>query len=1040
MDSSGWKKMRTVFEEARALCGAEREAFLTHACGADAVMREQVLGMLAVDEEAPEFLERPTQMPGVDAEPGARSGRIGAYEIVRLIAAGGMGVVYEAEQENPRRRVALKVLGAGSLAPSIARRFQYEAEILARLRHPHIAAIFEAGVHTDENGLDTPYFAMEFVRGARDIVSYVRSARCDLRTRLEIFMEVCDAVHYGHQQGVIHRDLKPGNILVDDDGRAKVIDFGVARATAADIAARTMATRTGELIGTLSYMSPEQLSGDPGAIDTRSDVYALGVVLYELLCGASPYALDGRPVTEIARIIRDVPPTDPHRAAPDLAEDLRWIALRALEKERDHRYASASELAADIRRFLEHEPVLAGPPSTYYRARKFVRRNRLAVAAATVVLAALGVGTVLATVGLFRASNEAERATDEADKFRSINEVLTDVFVAVQTDRDGHDVRAVELLDRAAEELGASLSGRPEVEAALHLVLAQSYESLGLSPRAETSAARARELWSQARLGLDPDQLAAGRIQASAIADEGRLDEARDIVDALRPAAGALIAANPIAFELAALDCDLRRRRGEAEAEQRLAELHATALAELGADDEHTLDILAGLIQAKADTRVDDEVVGLQRELLAAHERIGGADSYVALRSKLQLAATLAKRAKLEEAEQLYADALGPMMQIVGEEHPTVLVALNGLGVLHYKKKELAKSVTILEELVAIRERISGPEHHQTLTAKMNLAASLGATGDRRSLEWAREIFDVRRRLWGPDYPATLEAMANLGIALVGKREVAEAETVLLECLERRRRVSGDDHLKTIGAVHAVAYLYYTQLEFAKAEPYFREAWVGFRRELGIENDETLRAGANYSVILGRLGKFADAIPVATALLAVERERMAADDPNLIVVISNLAECHRRSGQLLQAEEIFRQALDQAREHLPEDHPHQTLVRRNLANCLHERGRHADAVVLFAEAVHLAEFNTAVRRSDYARVREGRGACLLALERPEEAGRELAIAFEVLEPLRGSETARKRIAEVLAKIHDGAGRTQEAAAWRAKIPADAGDQ
>jgi len=286
--------------------------------------------------------------------------RIGQYRIQRAIASGGMGTVYEALQETPRRTVAVKVIRAGIASRSALRRFEYESQLLARLRHNGIAQVYEAGTHRDGE-VTVPYFAMEYIVGARPITDYVVQAGLSTRERLKLFAEVCEAVHHGHQKGIIHRDLKPSNILVDSSGQVKIIDFGVARATDSDLAVTAFETEAGQLIGTLQYMSPEQCAADPNDIDTRSDVYALGVVLFEMLGGRPPYDIKGTAIHEATRIVSEQPPTRLSTIDRTLSGDVETIVLKTLEKDRDRRYQSASALVADIERYLNNEPISARP-------------------------------------------------------------------------------------------------------------------------------------------------------------------------------------------------------------------------------------------------------------------------------------------------------------------------------------------------------------------------------------------------------------------------------------------------------------------------------------------------------------------------------------------------------------------------------------------------------------------------------------------------------------------------------------------------------
>jgi len=317
---------------------------------------------------------------------------VAQYTVGRVIGVGGMGAVYNATQHKPRREVALKLIRPGYASPRLLKRFEIEAEILGRLNHPNIARVFEAGIADTPAG-SQPFFAMELIHGA-PLDRHATSQNLSTRDRLALFATICDAIHHAHTHGVIHRDLKPGNILVTSDGHPKILDFGVARLTDADIKTTTIQTDVGQLIGTVPYMSPEQAAGDPGELDTRSDVYALGVVLYELLAGQLPYDLDRKMIHEAVRIIREDDPAPLSSINRTLRGDVDTIVAKALAKEKHRRYASAEALASDIRRYLHDEPIAARPPSTWYQLRKFARRNRALVsgvsAAFIVLLAGIG--------------------------------------------------------------------------------------------------------------------------------------------------------------------------------------------------------------------------------------------------------------------------------------------------------------------------------------------------------------------------------------------------------------------------------------------------------------------------------------------------------------------------------------------------------------------------------------------------------------------------------------------------------------------------
>lgn len=393
MSVAQWEQIRSLFVRIRDESPEERVHLLDEACRGNQALRSEVESLLRYYDRTEDFLEEPVVVCAEDAitrtEPSAQAGRrIGKYTIIREIAAGGMGVVYEAQQEHPDRSVALKTTSSRLISSSARQRFQHESEILARLSHPGIAQVYEAGTEGDGDAA-IPYFAMEFVPGGESLAEYAAKHQLHRNQRLLLFAEVCDAIHHGHQKGVIHRDLKPANILVTREGRAKVIDFGVARFVDPHAALADAATSPGQIVGTLQYMSPEQLGGDTNALDVRTDVYALGVVLFELLTGQLPYDVTKSGVYEAARTIREQPPRRPSSCDRGLRGDLEVIILKCLEKEPGRRYQSVAELAGDIRRHLRREPIEARRDSTAYVLRRNLYRYRHPLAVAVVVIAAI---------------------------------------------------------------------------------------------------------------------------------------------------------------------------------------------------------------------------------------------------------------------------------------------------------------------------------------------------------------------------------------------------------------------------------------------------------------------------------------------------------------------------------------------------------------------------------------------------------------------------------------------------------------------------
>lgn len=427
--------------------------------------------------------------------------KIGQYQIRRLIGTGGMGSVYEGVQQNPRRSVAIKVINAKVHNKEAASRLLFEAQLLARLHHPGIAEIYEAGTYTVD-GDELPYFAMEYIPNPKSITSYANEKELGTREKLELFAEVCDAVHHGHQRSIIHRDLKPANILVDSGGRIRVIDFGIARATDSDLKQTAMQTEVGQLVGSAAYMSPEQFEADPHDIDIRSDVYTLGVVLYELLSGAMPYDAKSKSIFEVALLIKDERPPLMGTIDPSLKGELEIIVDKALQKDRDQRYESAHGLAADIRRFLSGAAIAAKPPSFGYQFQVFARRNRAVVGLAAVVLVLLVAG-ISATSWLYLSvSEERARAEAEGQSAMRARDFLTGAIRSFAPPGFDPLPGVGEMCDKAAAELDGAFPGSPETEADVRMALAEAYWRLLRIGEAELHFSKAIDLRT-ASLGVD---------------------------------------------------------------------------------------------------------------------------------------------------------------------------------------------------------------------------------------------------------------------------------------------------------------------------------------------------------------------------------------------------------------------------------------------------------------------------------------------------------------------------------------------------------
>ncbi len=470
--------------------------------------------------------------------------RIGKYVVQRVLGEGGMGMVYLAEQESPRRLVALKVIRPGYLSEKLLRRFEFESQLLGRLQHPGIAQVYEAGMVDDEQGRPLPYFAMEYIKGV-SLTEFVRVRRLGTRERLALLARVCDAVSHAHQKGVIHRDLKPGNILVDESGQPKILDFGVARATDGDVKASTMQTDVGQLIGTVPYMSPEQVSGDPAELDTRSDVYALGVIAYELLAGRLPYDLQKKMIHEAVRVIREEEPTRLSSINKTLRGDVETIVAKALEKNKGRRYATADSLAGDIRNYLADQPISARPASGWYQFQKFASRNRAVVIGSGVAIGLLVAGVIGTSIGLRRAiaaetvAKAAEAvAKDEAAASERVTQFVVGSIQNASPQRRGPSATVAETLLASVGEIDSQFAAEPRVRERLHGAFADVYRGLNMYSESIVQLRKSLELAQQ----RDPrgSETLALRVRLGSqinetgdyVAAMGELERASSLVDA----------------------------------------------------------------------------------------------------------------------------------------------------------------------------------------------------------------------------------------------------------------------------------------------------------------------------------------------------------------------------------------------------------------------------------------------------------------------------------------------------------------------------
>lgn len=719
--ASAFARIESAFKRALNANPEERDAVIADACGGDPSLIAEVRALLAID--AADTSDGLTlTLSGGDPlggdlseflETGARTNtpeRIGAYTLGPVLGRGGMGVVYKAERTNPRRTVALKLIRRAVHGENALRRFRLEAEALARLSHPGIAALYEIGLdQTHEPGggpaEEQPYFAMELVEGT-PITEYADARALTPRQRLELIARVCDAIDHAHTRGVVHRDLKPENIFVTARGDPKVLDLGIAKmVNIEDTGAISVTTPTqaGQVVGTIHYMSPEQVAGDPDKIDPRCDVYALGVVTYELLTGDLPIETTGVSMFEAMQRIRSVAPTPVRTAAPHLDPDIGTIVEKAIAKEPDARYPSASALAADIRRFLADEPILARPPSTWYHLSKFTKRNRVAVGALAAVFLILAGSLVVVGLSLREARRARTVAEAERGILADVNAFLLDDLIAQADPRQGgsKDVTLIGAINNAESSIGGRLADAPASEAAIRDSLGDIYSTLNDFERAQRNIDRA--------LALTPEDDAATRVdRLNALAllamDLDRLDDAETL---LERAHETVLSSGP----------GFGASLGKASTLARLEiESNLGRLAYKRRDFDEALAWYEGVAeQGRGIDPTGDVTIAAIGAVSLLYQHMGRA----------------------EEAVPLSLEACEVYRKLWGPEHPDTLTTLNNHAMLLADLERFDESETIFRDVLETRLRTVGTENVDTNVTRVVYAQMLIAAG---RLEEARAM------------------------------------------------------------------------------------------------------------------------------------------------------------------------------------------------------------------------------------------------------------------------------------------------------------
>jgi len=787
-------------------------------------------------------------------------GYIGNYRLLDVLGEGGMGVVYLAEQQRPvKRQIAIKIIKPGMDSRKIIARFEAERQALAILDHPNIAHVFEAGA--TENG--RPYFVMEYVKGM-PINEHCDYHKLIIEDRLKLFLQICHAVHHAHQKGIIHRDLKPSNILVsihDDQAIPKIIDFGVAKALAQPLTEYTLQTEESQLLGTPEYMSPEQVDMANEDIDTRSDIYSLGVLLYVLLTGVLPFdstTFHEGGLEHIRQVIRETDPKTPSTRLTSLGEkakkvaesrrtevatlarrlhkELEWIPLKAMSKERSERYRSASELADDVENYLKGAPLIAGPPSTLYRLQKFVRRNRALVIGAGIVLIVL-IGGIITTTTFAIKADHARAETQTVSDFLRLNVLRSiDPFWV-----GGKQINTRSVLDATAESLEGSFTGPPLVKAEIQHALGFAYWSLGLYELAELHYKRAIAV-CQAHLGAE----------------------------------------------------------------------HPTTL--------EWIEDLGGVYYyqsrySEAEQLRTKVLMGMRRALGESHEST--------LHAMWTLAAVYNMQGRFSEAEQLSIKVLEDFRKKYGEDDKHIVGQMCLVAHGYHLQGRYDDAEQLYQKALEISRRLRGEKDYWTLTLMHLLGqiyCDLGRYDDAEKLLLGAKRYWLEA--WGEEHPHTLDVTCNLGWFYYHQGRYQEAESMFLDVLESAQRILGEAHITTASCKHGLGTLYLGQRQYDKAEPLLDKAVEIGSRILGRENWATLSAMNTLAKLYTAQGRYADAEELFLETMEGRQHKLGEVHPHTLETKNDLAVLYKEQEHYKEAEELLLEAIEGRLIKLGDTHPH----------------------------------------------------------------------------------------------------------------------
>jgi serine/threonine protein kinase/tetratricopeptide (TPR) repeat protein len=945
------QKARAIFLDAVEKHAPEQwSAFLEEACGQDKELRLRVDVLLKAHSQANSLLDAPESniVETIDDRHTEGPGMvIGPYKLLEQIGEGGFGVVFMAEQQQPiRRKVALKVLKPGMDTRQVVARFEAERQALAIMDHPNIAKVHDGGATSSGR----PYFVMELVKGV-PITEVCDQNQLTPRQRLELFLPVCLAVQHAHQKGIIHRDLKPSNVLVsrhDTTPIVKVIDFGVAKALGQTLTDKTLFTGIAQMIGTPLYMSPEQAGMSDLDIDTRSDIYSLGVLLYELLTGTTPFdkaRLHQAGLDEIRRIIREEEPPKPSTRISTLGQaastlstqrksdprllsqlfrgELDWIVMKALEKDRNRRYESASAFAADVQHYLQDQPVEACPPSAWYRFRKFSRRNKVALVAASVVAAALLTGTAVATwqaIVAMHARQEAERR--EAETRAVLEFVENKIFAAARPEGLGggldYDVKLADAIKAALPFVDKSFTTQPLIEARLRMTLGLSFWYLGDSESAIEQQVKARALYTEHGGPDHPDTLSSMHRLASSYEVAGRTQEA---------------------LKLREETLQLRK-------------------AKLGPEHPDTLRSMNNLAESYRVNDRTQEALKLFEETLQLMKTKLGPHHPDTLASMMGLAHCYHTVGRTPEALKLNENTLQLYKAELGPNHPHTLSNMNSLAISYKTAGRTQEALKLWEETLTLQKAKLGPDHPGTLRSMYNLAVAYAEAGrTQEALNLHEETLPLRKAKLGPVHPDTLRSMNDLAVSYAKAARTQEALKLFEETLQLRKAKLGPEHPDTLMSINNLASSYCMAGRTQEALKLFEETLQLQKAKLGPHHPDTLMSMMNLAKGYANAGRTDEALKLHEETLQLKKAKLGPDHPDTLASMNNLASCYFTAGRTVEALKLREETLQLRKAKLGPDHPDTLVSMMNLSNSYHAAGRTQEALKLREETLQLMKAN-----------------------------------------------------------------------------------